>query len=199
MVQVTFLTKFSQHFESMPSRLKKAKQQLNVFENFAFNGISACLSKTFAAPMESAKLLYQLSPTMSETDDIPIYLANPSRFALLFLYQLFKDKGVSFLFSGNGYNCLRYFPTQILNLLFKKRIKSVFKLRRNDGFIKRLAKNVCAGGVAGVLSLAFVYPLDAYRTLYGIDINGDYKSGRKRLSWSQLYSGLKQSLETSRK
>ena len=168
---------------------KKRKQQLTPLENFIFTGSAAILSKTVAAPMETAKLLKQLSPTLSETEDLPIYLANPSRITLLFLYHLFKNQGIFAFFSGNQYNILRYFPTQILNFAFKGRIRQMLRVPRNASYARKLASNILSGGLAGCISLAMVYPLDAYRTLYAIDVNGKYKSGEKKISISQLYSG----------
>ena len=161
----------------------KKKEELNPLENYE-------LSKIVAAPMQNAKLLKQLSPTLSETEDLPIYLTNPSRFTLLFLYQIFKHKGISFLFAGNQFNCLRYFPTQALNSMWKSRIKQILRPSRNASYGRKLLSNIFSGGLAGILSLAVVYPLDSYRTLYGIDVNGKYKSGEKKISWTQLYSGI---------
>merc|ERR1711973_783114 len=96
-----------------------------------------------------------------------------------------------------GANCLRYFPTQALNFMFKERIKSVFRSRSTDAAPVRLGKNVMAGGCAGTLSLCFVYSLDYARTRLANDVKSVKKEGAKA---SRQYSGLfdvyKQTLKT---
>ena len=164
------------------------RAQLSPLENFVLSGVAASASKIAAAPFETVKLLQQLSPTLSESEDLPIYLANPSNYTLLFLYQIIKNEGLSFLWNGTSYNILRYFPTQCLNLMFKERIKNTFRSRRNSSALTKLANNIAAGTLAGGLSLCFVYPIDTYRTLYGV--NGSYKNRQKNFSLTQLYSGI---------
>lgn len=61
-------------------------------------------------------------------------------------------------------NVLRYFPTQALNFAFKDQIKSVFKTAKDAPQYEKFAKNILSGGVAGSMSLMFVYSLDYART-----------------------------------
>eukprot|EP01083_Nonionella_stella_P122157 367400_1 len=68
------------------------------------------------------------------------------------------------LWRGNAANCLRYFPTQSLNFMFKERIKLLFKKNPNDGYPTKLGKNIAAGGYAGALSVVVVYSVDYART-----------------------------------
>merc|ERR1719412_3303259 len=75
-----------------------------------------------------------------------------------------SQEGVGPLWRGNLANCLRYFPTQALNFAFKDKIKQQFKVKKTDGFGVKLGKNVAAGGLAGAMSLLFVYSLDYART-----------------------------------
>jgi len=88
------------------------------------------------------------------------------------------SEGVGSLWRGNLANCLRYFPTQALNFAFKDSIKAQFKVAKTDSFGTKLGKNVAAGGLAGALSLTFVYSLDYARTRLANDLKG--KDGGER-------------------
>ena len=61
-------------------------------------------------------------------------------------------------------NVLRYFPTQALNFAFKDTIKATFKTAKDASQVEKFGKNILSGGIAGSLSLMFVYSLDYCRT-----------------------------------
>ncbi len=63
-------------------------------------------------------------------------------------------------------NVLRYFPTQALNFAFKDTIKALFKTAKDAPQYEKFAKNIMSGGMAGSMSLLFVYSLDYCRTRY---------------------------------
>lgn len=71
-------------------------------------------------------------------------------------------------------NCLRYFPTQALNFAFKDQIKALFNAQKTDSYGTKFAKNIASGGMAGAMSLCFVYSLDYARTR----LANDAKSGK---------------------
>jgi solute carrier family 25 (adenine nucleotide translocator) protein 4/5/6/31 len=75
-----------------------------------------------------------------------------------------------------------YFPTQALNFAFKGKVKAAFKGKKTDPDWKKFAQNIASGGVAGTLSLTFVYSLDMARTKLANDLKG--KGGTRE------YSGL---------
>merc|ERR1712062_605815 len=96
------------------------------------------------------------------------------------------EEGVQPLWRGNAANCLRYFPTQALNFMFKERIKTtVGGMFKGQGFATKLGKNVASGGAAGFLSLRFVYSLDYARTRLANDLKSTKKGGGER-----QYNGL---------
>jgi len=84
------------------------------------------------------------------------------------------------LWRGNLANCLRYFPTQALNFMFKERIKIMFSASKQDSNMLRFGKNVASGGAAGALSLFFVYSLDYARTRLANDTKSSKKGGGER-------------------
>merc|ERR1719394_2226178 len=92
------------------------------------------------------------------------------------------QEGVGPLWRGNMANCLRYFPTQALNFAFKDKIKQQFKVKKDDGFATKLGKNVAAGGMAGAMSLLFVYSLDYARTRLANDTKSSKKGGERQFN-----------------
>jgi len=159
----------------------KKKTPLSPIENFALSGAAAVISKTVAAPIERVKLLIQNQDEMLKTGA----LKEPYRGPIDCFRRVIAEEGVMPLWRGNAANCLRYFPTQALNFMFKERIKQQFKVSKSDGTVTKLGKNVAAGGTAGALSLMFVYSLDYARTRLANDLKSTKKGGGER-----QYSGL---------
>ena len=91
-----------------------------------------------------------------------------------------KDEGIYSFWRGNLANCLRYFPTQALNFAFKDTIKATFKSAPNEAYPMKFTKNIISGGVAGALSLCFVYSLDYARTRLANDAKSAGKGGGER-------------------
>merc|ERR1719208_322133 len=92
------------------------------------------------------------------------------------------SEGVIPFWRGNLANVLRYFPTQALNFAFKDTIKAAFKTPKDAGQVEKFSKNIASGGMAGSLSLLFVYSLDYARTRLANDAKG--KGGERQ------YNGL---------
>jgi len=159
----------------------KKNTPLSPIENFALSGAAAVISKTVAAPIERVKLMIQNQDEMLKTGA----LKEPYKGPIDCFRRVIAEEGVMPLWRGNAANCLRYFPTQALNFMFKERIKQVFKKNKSDGFVTKLGKNVAAGGSAGALSLLFVYSLDYARTRLANDLKSTKKGGGDR-----QYSGL---------
>jgi solute carrier family 25 (adenine nucleotide translocator) protein 4/5/6/31 len=72
-----------------------------------------------------------------------------------------------------------------LNFAFKDKIKLMFKQNKNDPYMVNFGKNIASGGVAGALSLCFVYSLDYARTRLANDVKSTKKGGGER-----KYNGL---------
>ena len=83
--------------------------------------------------------------------------------------------GILPFWRGNLANCIRCFPTQALNFAFKDKIKAMFVMNKTDSYSVKFGKNVASGGVAGAMSLVFVYSLDYCRTR----LANDAKAGKK--------------------
>jgi len=167
----------------MSSKSKSKQQALNPVENFALSGVAAVISKTVAAPIERVKLMIQNQDEMLKSGALKQRYNGP----LDCFRRVIAEEGVLPLWRGNAANCLRYFPTQALNFMFKERIKQVFKKNKADATVVKLGKNIAAGGCAGTMSLCFVYSLDYARTRLANDVKSVKKGGAEA---SRQYSGL---------
>jgi solute carrier family 25 (mitochondrial adenine nucleotide translocator), member 4/5/6/31 len=69
-------------------------------------------------------------------------------------------------------NILRYLPTQVLNFSAKDALYKVFLKEVDPRTQQRsyLLRSLLSGGIAGSISLIFVYPLDFTRTRLGVII-----------------------------
>jgi len=170
----------------------KKKTPLSSAENFALSGAAAVISKTVAAPIERVKLLIQNQEEMIKAGT----LKEPYKGPLDCLRRVMAEEGVQPLWRGNAANCLRYFPTQALNFMFKERIKTtVGGMFTGQGFATKLGKNVASGGAAGFLSLCFVYSLDYARTRLANDLKSTKKGGGER-QYNGLVDVYRQTLKT---
>lgn len=90
--------------------------------------------------------------------------------------------GVLPFWRGNLANCIRYFPTQALNFAFKDQIKALFKMAKTDSYTVKFSKNIASGGMAGAMSLCFVYSLDYARTRLANDAKSGKKGGERQFN-----------------
>ena len=154
---------------------KAAPKKLSFVENFLLSGAAAVLSKTAAAPIERVKLLVQNQGEMLKQGKI----TEPYKGIMDCTAKTMKSEGIYSFWRGNLANCIRYFPTQALNFAFKDQIKLAFKASKSDPYMVSFGKNIASGGVAGAMSLCFVYSLDYARTRLANDTKSVKKSGGK--------------------
>jgi solute carrier family 25 (adenine nucleotide translocator) protein 4/5/6/31 len=165
-----------------------AGQQLGFAENFLLSGIAAGISKTAAAPIERVKLLVQNQDEMIKQGR----LDKPYTGVVDCTMRVLKSEGVVPFWRGNLANVLRYFPTQALNFAFKDTIKAALKVPKDAPSSMKFASNIAAGGLAGSLSLTFVYSLDYARTRLANDAKG--KGGERQ--FNGLFDVYKKTLAT---
>jgi len=153
-------------------------EKLGFFENFMLSGVAAGVSKTAAAPIERVKLLVQNQDEMIKQGR----LDRPYTGVMDCTKRVLATEGVGPFWRGNLANVLRYFPTQALNFAFKDTIKGAFAVSKDAPNYKKFGVNILSGGMAGSLSLCFVYSLDFARTRLANDAKG--KGGERQ------YNGL---------
>jgi len=153
-------------------------KQLGFFENFMLSGVAAGVSKTAAAPIERVKLLVQNQDEMIKQGR----LDKPYTGVLDCTKRVLATEGVGPFWRGNLANVLRYFPTQALNFAFKDKVKAAIAVPKDASYTTKLAGNVASGGIAGSMSLFFVYSLDFARTRLAND--------NKSKDGTRQYNGL---------
>lgn len=153
----------------------KKKKKLGFMEDFLLGGVAAAVSKTVAAPIERIKLLIQNQGEMLKSGR----LDKPYSGIGDCLKRTIAAEGTASLWRGNIANVIRYFPTQALNFAFKDKIKAMFGFKKSEGYWKWFAGNMASGGLAGAMSLCFVYSLDYARTRLAND-NKSAKTGGSR-------------------
>merc|ERR1712183_1031427 len=152
-----------------------ADKKLGFFESFMLSGAAAVISKTAAAPIERVKLLVQNQDGMIKQGK----LTEPYKGVVDCTLRTFRTEGFIPFWRGNLANCIRYFPTQALNFAFKDKIKQLFKQNKSDPYAVSFAKNIDSGGIAGAMSLCFVYSLDFARTKLANDTKSGAKGGAR--------------------
>jgi solute carrier family 25 (adenine nucleotide translocator) protein 4/5/6/31 len=155
-----------------------ASPLLGFTENFILSGAAAIISKTAAAPIERVKLLVQNQGEMLKTGR----LDKPYAGVIDCTMRTFRNEGIIPFWRGNLANCIRYFPTQALNFAFKDKIKALFKASKADPYPVKFGKNIASGGVAGAMSLVFVYSLDYCRTRLANDAKAGKKGGERQFN-----------------
>merc|ERR1711915_983770 len=153
-----------------------ADKKLGFAESFLLSGVAAGVSKTAAAPIERVKLLIQNQDEMIKQGR----LDKPYNGVLDCTKRVLSTEGVYPFWRGNLANVLRYFPTQALNFAFKDTIKGAFATPKSAPQWQKFATNITSGGVAGTLSLMFVYSLDFARTRLANDAKG--KGGERQFN-----------------
>merc|ERR1711935_946606 len=130
---------------------EKQKIKLSAIEDFLLSGTAAVTSKTISAPIERIKMVVQNQAEMVKSGS----LDKPFKGVADCGAWIMKNEGVAGFWKSNFTNCLRYFPTQALNISFKKQIKTVGALKPNksDPKLLNVGKNIFAGGLAGFGSL----------------------------------------------
>lgn len=165
-----------------------SQRKLGFLENFMLSGVAAGVSKTAAAPIERVKLLVQNQDEMIKQG----ILDKPYNGVVDCTQRVLRTEGVTPFWRGNLANVLRYFPTQALNFAFKDKIKAIFATSKDAPQWKKFGTNILSGGMAGSLSLCFVYSLDYARTRLANDAKG--KGGERQ--FNGLIDVYKKTLKT---
>ena len=142
-----------------------------------FGGMSGVISRTLTAPLELSKIQQQNR-----------FMPNTT------LVDVIKKEGILGLWKGNYSNCVRIFPQMAINF-------SCFQYF--DSFISQHIHNkqvssFISGGLAGMIAVTIIYPLENARSRLSLQTNKDHYKGLtdvlRKTPPRQLYNGLKMSL-----
>ncbi|KAL9647164.1 hypothetical protein ABK040_004880 [Willaertia magna] len=113
--------------------------------------------------------------------------------------HIVQTEGLTYLWKGNVANLVRYVPVQALNFslkdLFEQKVKKAYLEKVNttySDFYKLLFSNFLSGGIAGISSITFVYPIDRSRVV----VLADMGRSKRNIQGNSLIDGLKHILKT---
>ncbi|KAL1881446.1 hypothetical protein VTK73DRAFT_3964 [Phialemonium thermophilum] len=125
---------------------------------FCAGGVAGAVSRTVVSPLERLKILFQVQSAGREEYRLSVGKA---------LAKMWREEGWRGFMRGNGTNCIRIVPysaVQFGSYNFYKR--NLFE-QYPGADLSPLARLTC-GGLAGITSVTFTYPLDIVRTRLSI-------------------------------
>ncbi|WEW55589.1 hypothetical protein PRK78_001020 [Emydomyces testavorans] len=124
---------------------------------FIAGGIAGAVSRTIVSPLERLKILLQIQNAGRYDYKLSITKA---------LVKMWKEEGWRGFMRGNGTNCIRIIPYSAVQFgsysIYKK-----FAEPYPGGDLTPVSRLFC-GGLAGITSVTFTYPLDIVRTRLSI-------------------------------
>ena len=141
---------------------------------FIFGAGIAAANKTISRPLENYQRLIQNKNTLEESSDFDKKLSKIDSFPS-FVSYMSNTKGYSSLFTGNTYAILSYIPTQMINSIATHAVFTVANAITSNTNTNTntnttssahattthsIINSIFSGGIAGVISLSFVYPIE---------------------------------------
>ncbi|KAI8200515.1 putative mitochondrial carrier [Colletotrichum sp. SAR 10_76] len=126
---------------------------------FCAGGVAGAVSRTVVSPLERLKILFQVQSVGRDAYKLSVGQG---------LAKMWREEGWRGFMRGNGTNCVRIVPysaVQFGSYNFYKRQNFFEKQPGAD--LSPLARLTC-GGIAGITSVFFTYPLDIVRTRLSI-------------------------------
>jgi hypothetical protein len=137
--------------------------KLGGLQTFLCGGVAGCLSRTFTAPLDVTKILFQV-----QTDKMGESKTGYNSFFGA-MTQIAKEEGVKGLWKGNVVACLRLGPYSAVKYYTFETLAPTIKDK--DGKIKPISRMI-AGATAGVLAVVTTYPLDLVKTRLTVQKSG---------------------------
>ena len=140
-----------------------------VIAAFCAGGVAGAVSRTVVSPLERLKILFQVQSAGREAYKLSVGKA---------LMKMWKEEGWRGFMRGNGTNCIRIVPYSAVQFGSYNFYKKHFFERHSGDSLTPLARLTC-GGIAGVTSVTFTYPLDIVRTRLSIQSASFSELGEK--------------------
>ncbi|KAI2630065.1 solute carrier family 25 member 42 [Xylaria nigripes] len=125
---------------------------------FCAGGVAGAVSRTVVSPLERLKILLQVQSAGHTEYKLSVGKA---------LAKMWKEEGWRGFMRGNGTNCIRIVPYSAVQFGSYNLYRRQFFERHPGQTMSSLERLVC-GGIAGVTSVIFTYPLDIVRTRLSI-------------------------------
>ncbi|KAF2878150.1 mitochondrial carrier protein-like protein [Massariosphaeria phaeospora] len=128
-----------------------------VLASFIAGGVAGAVSRTVVSPLERLKILFQVQSAGRNEYNMPVHKA---------LAKMWRDEGWRGFMAGNGTNCIRIVPYSAVQFGAYNVYKRFFE-KEPGGPLDAYQRLLC-GGLAGITSVTFTYPLDIVRTRLSI-------------------------------
>ncbi|KAK5628559.1 hypothetical protein RRF57_004274 [Xylaria bambusicola] len=125
---------------------------------FCAGGVAGAVSRTVVSPLERLKILLQVQSAGHSEYKLSVGKA---------LGKMWKEEGWRGFMRGNGTNCIRIVPYSAVQFGSYNLYRRQFFEREPGTVMGPLERLVC-GGIAGITSVFFTYPLDIVRTRLSI-------------------------------
>ncbi|KAL1903309.1 hypothetical protein Sste5346_000594 [Sporothrix stenoceras] len=125
---------------------------------FCGGGVAGAVSRTVVSPLERLKILFQIQSAGRTEYQMPVGKA---------LKKMWIEEGWRGFMRGNGTNCIRIVPYSAVQFGSYNFYKTHFFESYPGADLSSLARLTC-GGIAGITSVVFTYPLDIVRTRLSI-------------------------------
>ncbi|KAI1466059.1 mitochondrial carrier [Daldinia caldariorum] len=125
---------------------------------FCAGGVAGAVSRTVVSPLERLKILFQVQSAGRNEYKLSVGKA---------LAKMWKEEGWRGFMAGNGTNCIRIVPYSAVQFGSYNLYKRHFFEKYPNAPLSPLQRLLC-GGIAGITSVFFTYPLDIVRTRLSI-------------------------------
>ncbi|KAI0156885.1 mitochondrial carrier domain-containing protein [Xylariaceae sp. FL1272] len=129
-----------------------------VVASFCGGGVAGAVSRTVVSPLERLKILLQVQSAGHNEYKLSVGKG---------LAKMWQEEGWRGFMRGNGINCIRIVPYSAVQFgsynIYRRHI-----FERNEGTVMGPLARLCCGGIAGITSVCFTYPLDIVRTRLSI-------------------------------
>ena len=157
---------------------------INMCKSLFAGAIAGAVSRTLTSPLERLKVIQQVSIAKQIKQKNVFYL----------LRQMWRDEGFLSYWKGNGTNVLRIAPYSAIQFFSNDYYKSKFMFEGSHNPMQLL---LC-GGLSGMTSTIFCYPLDLVRAILTVQTNKLHYDGMghafrhimKNEGFVGLYKGL---------
>jgi len=161
------------------SHAAPAGVKLGKVQTFLCGGVAGVLSRTFTAPLDVTKILFQVQAE-------PIKGSTGSKGYDSFsgaLVRIYKEEGLTGLWKGNVVACLRLGPYSAVKYWTFENTKDYFA--DSTGQIAP-AKRAACGALAGCAAVLTTYPLDLVKTRLTVQKEG---KGADGVVYKKTYNG----------
>lgn len=125
---------------------------------FCAGGVAGAVSRTVVSPLERLKILFQVQSVGRDAYKLSVGQA---------LAKMWREEGWRGFMRGNGTNCIRIVPYSAVQFGSYNFYRRNFFEPYAGGELTSLLRLTC-GGLAGITSVVFTYPLDIVRTRLSI-------------------------------